>query len=84
MHRGERLPDNVSCGARCERFPSCLPPLPAETVGLILELRAVAAAEQETTAALRTTLGRLHDAIEQGLALGDGNPHSGESDQRDA
>ncbi len=38
--RGERLADNMTCGALCDIFPDCLPPPSPELLSSVMALRA--------------------------------------------
>jgi hypothetical protein len=65
-HLGQVLAANATCGARCSRFPACLPPLPPELPGQVADL--CDPAEEEAVVSVGRVLGRLHAAIVDGLA----------------
>jgi hypothetical protein len=65
---GEKLADDTTCGALCERFPACLP-LPS--VGLVADvhrLRMDAKHEADGAAATAESLSLIHQALIAGLA----------------
>ena len=72
QHRGVKLPDPVSCGARCSLFPRCLPPIPPEVVAAVVDLRAAAEAQQRNSLAVGDSLELLRQALAEGLARRDG------------
>jgi hypothetical protein len=60
---GGELPDNVSCGAMCDGFPTCLPPPSPELLASVVALRASLAQEQEHHRAAVRALRILQQAI---------------------
>jgi hypothetical protein len=61
-HLGEKLPDAQTCGARCESFPACLPPLP-DLAAMALRVRQ----DRQSEADVSEALGQVHAAIIKGL-----------------
>jgi hypothetical protein len=64
MHLGTKLPDNQTCGGRCERFPACLPSPPSELPQQLAQLQADAKADR---AAAQTT-SRMLAAVRAAIA----------------
>jgi hypothetical protein len=71
-HRGVKLPDPVSCGARCSQFPRCLPPIPADVVAAVIDLHAATAAQERNSLAVAGSLELLSQALAEGLARREG------------
>jgi hypothetical protein len=71
QHRGIKLADAHSCGARCAQFPSCLPPLPADVVEAVAELRAAVEAQHRSSVAVGDFLELLRQALTEGMARRD-------------
>jgi hypothetical protein len=68
QHRGVKLADANSCGARCSQFPRCLPPIPADVVAAVVDLHAAAAAQERNSLAVAGSLELLSQALAEGLA----------------
>jgi hypothetical protein len=72
IHTGGQLPDNHTCGALCQDFPQCLPPLPVYLPARLAELHSVNQAEHEQASAVEEALLLLHESISRGLTTKDG------------
>jgi len=66
-HRGEKLPDNTTCGGLCTVFPECLPLPSPELLARLQEVFATGAREQLAHESLLSTLDQLRAAIDDGL-----------------
>src|SRR6266516_3509818 len=56
-HLSTKLPDSFTCGARCEKFPACLPPMPVNVRRSASDLDAT-----------YQMLVALNEALERGLS----------------
>jgi hypothetical protein len=62
-YTGVVLPDNVTCGALCSSFPSCLPASPLYLLGQVARLSAEAAADYRDLAASVQALQVIREAL---------------------
>jgi hypothetical protein len=79
QHRGIKLSDTHSCGARCAIFPSCLPPLPPEVVEEVCQLHLAIEAQHRRSVAVADFLELLRQALTDGLAKRDGGAPASEN-----
>ena len=66
-----KLPDDTTCGSRCETFPGCLPLLSPDLLGQVVNRWALADSEAEAAVGANDVLERLYDAILRELARKD-------------
>jgi hypothetical protein len=62
-----KLPDRNSCGPRCDEYPDCLPPIPADVLTGLVRLRGELKSRHEAATAVNDLLEGLHEAIVDGL-----------------
>jgi hypothetical protein len=62
-YTGVVLPDNVTCGALCSSFPSCLPAPPPYLLGQVARLSAEAAEDYRDLAASVQSLQIIREVL---------------------
>jgi hypothetical protein len=71
-HSGRKLPENHTCGARCEDFPGCIS-IPLDVAMRLVQADEQTGAAERDIARRMATLNAIHEAIIRGLAAQGGS-----------
>ena len=67
IHDGQKLPDGLTCGKVCARFPACLQRPSLELLALVAEFSAELERERSSAAAVACGLSDVREAITEEL-----------------
>jgi hypothetical protein len=67
IHAGQKLPDKLTCGKVCSRFPACLPRPSFQLLVLVSRFSAGLERERNSAAAAACGLSDMRDAITEEL-----------------
>jgi hypothetical protein len=66
-HGGQKLPDALTCGKVCSRFPACLPRPSPQLLALLSQFSAELERERNSAAAVACGLSDVREAITEEL-----------------